>query len=162
MCWAQKTKSFLVQNVRFSAQLAAPWTVLPWAATTLVPTPSTYAAGCIGCINPLFSLAVVHVLRLALCTAMQDGVAIRVKSVLCRIVEVQISTKCRPGVACLLSPASCPYFTAAFFWMLLRLPKSFSGTWYMTSPRSLFVFSLSFRCKLRPHFHLGFYALQSR
>ena len=69
-----------------------------------------------------------------------------------------------PGVACLLSPASCPYFTAAFFWVLLRLPKSFNGTLYMTSPHPLFVlFSVfSFRRKLRPHIQLGFYALQTR
>jgi len=83
----------LVQNVRFSAQLAAPWTMPPWAAVTLFPTPNTYATGSSGCISPLFSLAVVHGLRPNHYTSIQDGAAI--KSVLCLILEAQITSKCR-------------------------------------------------------------------
>lgn len=83
----------MVQNVRFSAQLAAPWTLPPWAAATLAPTPNTYATGCIGYTSPLFCSTVLQGLRLHHYTAMQDGAAI--KSVLCHIVQVQLPSKCR-------------------------------------------------------------------
>lgn len=85
----------------------------------------------------------------------------RYKERLFLIVEAQIHNKCRVWhVICHQRPDR---ISLLLFQVLQRLPKSFSGTWYMTSPRSVFVmFSLSFRCKLRPHFHLGFYALQSR
>ena len=159
MCWAQKAKSFLVQNVRFSPQLAAPWILPTWAAAVLVPTPNTYATGCIGCISPLFSLAVVHGFRLRHYIFMQDGAAIQ--SVRCPTVEAQIPSRCRVWhVFCHKRPAS---ISLLLFLGVATTSKEFQ--WYLAhdvTTVSLRLVFFSFRCKLRPHFHLGFYALQSR
>jgi hypothetical protein len=153
-----ETQIFFPSNARFSAQLAAPWNLSPWEAATLVPTPNTYATGYIGCISPLFCSAVVHGFK---------APPLHLYARWCGYKKHPLSYRGSsdpqqvPAVACLCHqrPAR---ISLLLFWLLLRLPKRFSR--YMTSSRSLFVlFSVfSFRCKLRPQFHLGVYALQSR